>query len=176
VNFDEFFRKTTGDAPFPFQRRFAEAEVLQQLAHVPTGLGKTAMAVLGWIWRCFVTGEEIKAVTPRRLVYCLPMRVLVEQTTRNARGWIDALKKHGVFGKDEPPVHVLMGGEDEEDWDIHPEHAAILFGTQDMLLSRALNRGYAASRVRWPIQFETLQTDCLWVFDEIQIMGGLENR
>ena len=41
-----------------------------------------------------------------------------------------------------------------------------------MLLSRALNRGYAASRARWPIQFGMLHTDCLWVFDEIQLMGA----
>jgi hypothetical protein len=36
-----------------------------------------------------------------------------------------------------------MGGEVEESWDLRPEHPAILIVTQDMLLSRALNRGYA---------------------------------
>ena len=66
----------------------------------------------------------------------------------------------------------LMEGENAEEWDIYPEREAILVGTQDMLLSRALNRGYAASRARWPIQFGMLHTDCLWVFDEIQLMGA----
>ena len=33
---------------------------------------------------------------------------------------------------------ILMGGGDANDWDIHPEREAILIGTQDMLLSRAL--------------------------------------
>ena len=41
-----------------------------------------------------------------------------------------------------------------------------------MLLSRALNRGYAASRFHWPIDFGLLNNDCLWVFDEPQLMGN----
>src|SRR5262249_14057984 len=45
-------------------------------------------------------------------------------------------------------------------------------GTQDMLLSRVLNRGYAASRFHWPIDFGLLNNDCLWVFDEPQLMGS----
>jgi hypothetical protein len=32
-----------------------------------------------------------------------------------------------------------MGGEDAGEWDTYPEEKAILIGTQDMLLSRALN-------------------------------------
>ena len=40
-----------------------------------------------------------------------------------------------------------------------------------MLLSRALNRGYAASRARWPVQFGLVNNDCCWVLDEVQLMG-----
>lgn len=142
------------------------------LVHVPTGLGKTAMAVLGWLWRRrFHPNETIRKATPRRLVYCLPMRVLVEQTVECAERWIEKLKKSGDLGG-EIRVHVLMGGEEEEDWDMYPDREQILIGTQDMLLSRALNRGYAATRSRWPMQFGMLNTDCLWVFDEIQLMGA----
>lgn len=65
-----------------------------------------------------------------------------------------------------------MGGEDAGDWDIHPERPAILIGTQDMLLSRALNRGYGMSRARWPMHFGLLNNDALWVFDEVQLMGA----
>ena len=39
-----------------------------------------------------------------------------------------------------------------------------------MMLSRALNRGYAAPRARWPVDFGLLQHDALWVLDEIQLM------
>ena len=41
-----------------------------------------------------------------------------------------------------------------------------------MLLSRTLNRGYAASRARWPVEFGLLNNDCLWVLDEVQLMGS----
>jgi CRISPR-associated endonuclease/helicase Cas3 len=92
------------------------------------------------------------------------MRVLVEQTVEQAREWISALKL---------PVGVasLMGGEVEEDWEIYPERPYIIVGTQDMLFSRALNRGYAMSRYRWPVHFGLLNNDCLWVCDEVQLMG-----
>ena len=40
-----------------------------------------------------------------------------------------------------------------------------------MLLSRALNRGYGMSRYRWPMHFGLLNNDCLWVMDEVQLMG-----
>ena len=56
-------------------------------------------------------------------------------------------------------------------WDIYPEEDAILIGTQDMLLSRALNRGYGMSRYRWPMHFGLLNNDALWVMDETQLMG-----
>jgi CRISPR-associated endonuclease/helicase Cas3 len=72
-------------------------------------------------------------------------------------------------------VYVLMGGEAAEDWDLYPERDAIVIGTQDMLLSRTLNRGYGMSRYRWPMHFGLLNNDCLWVFDEVQLMGvGVE--
>ncbi|HEY9249754.1 MAG TPA: CRISPR-associated endonuclease Cas3'', partial [Rariglobus sp.] len=68
-------------------------------------------------------------------------------------------------------LHLLMGGADSGEWDIHPEADAILIGTQDMLLSRALNRGYGMARARWPMHFGLLNNDALWVLDETQLMG-----
>jgi CRISPR-associated endonuclease/helicase Cas3 len=167
MTFKEFFRTATGDSPYPYQERFATADVLPHLLRAPTGAGKTATAILGWLWRF----REKAPATPRRLVYCLPMRVLVEQSVREASKWIGNLRTAGVLA-DEVPVRILMGGVDTEDWFLHPERPAILIGTQDMLLSRALNRGYAASRFHWPIDFGLLNNDCLWVFDEPQLMGA----
>lgn len=112
------------------------------------------------------------------------MRTLVEQTAGEVKKWLENL-----LGKaDEPgldndakaalkwlaansPV-ILMGGQESGEWDIHPEREAILIGTQDMLLSRALNRGYGMSRYRWPMHFGLLNSDCLWVLDETQLMGS----
>ena len=133
------------------------------LIDIPTGFGKTAAVVLAWLWNRVVIGRED---WPRRLVYCLPMRTLVEQTRRNALHWLKSLSL-----EDEVCLHVLMGGEDAGKWDVHPERNAVLVGTQDMLLSRALNRGYAVSRYRWPMHFGLLNNDCLWVMDEVQLMG-----
>ena len=131
-------------------------------------MGKTAAVVLSWLYkRCHAAAE-----TPRRLVYCLPMRVLVEQTAQNARRWIDNLVAAGLLAAErKPEVHVLMGGEIDLDWDFNPQKDCILVGTQDQLLSRALNRGYAMSRFRWPVHFALLNNDCLWVMDETQLMG-----
>ena len=64
------------------------------------------------------------------------------------------LKSLGISG--EVGLHVLMGGEDAGEWIIHPERNAVIVGTQDMLLSRALNRGYGMSRDRWPMHFGLL--------------------
>lgn len=86
--FKEFFKTATGDGkganghdPYPFQMRLALGEQLPELIDVPTGMGKTDAVVLGWLWRRRFAGQEVREATPRRLVYCLPMRVLVEQTS-----------------------------------------------------------------------------------------------
>ncbi|MBN1539958.1 MAG: DEAD/DEAH box helicase [Candidatus Thermoplasmatota archaeon] len=83
MNFDEFFKKASGHDAFPFQKKLALEPGLPQLLDIPTGCGKTAAVVLAWLWRRRFAGEEVREKTPRRLVYCLPMRVLVEQTRDN---------------------------------------------------------------------------------------------
>jgi CRISPR-associated endonuclease/helicase Cas3 len=142
------------------------------LIDVPTGLGKTAAVVLAWLWNRV---HEKSESWPRRLVYCLPMRTLVEQTRDEARGWVNRLADAGLITT-KPRIVVLMGGEildeDEREWDIHPEADTILIGTQDMLLSRALNRGYGMTRARWPMHFGLLNNDALWITDEMQLMGA----
>ena len=186
--------------PLPFQTELAVCSQLPALLDVPTGLGKTAAAVFAWLYRRRIK-SDLRDQMPRRLVYCLPMRVLVEQTYASVIRWLynlgllagnaewrsdGALERYSAEpGEDElsagwaksnglsgPPiaVHLLLGGEERTDWALWPERDAILIGTQDMLLSRAMNRGYAAGRARWPLEFGFLNCDCLWVFDEIQIM------
>lgn len=164
--FRDLFLKATGHYPFPYQERLAKAESSRILLNVPTGSGKTAAAFFSWIWRRRFAGAAIADRTPRRLVYCLPMRVLVEQSRDAMKGWLERLNLATEVG-----LVVLMGGEEEEDWDLYPERDAVIVGTQDMLLSRALNRGYAANRARWPVQFGLVNNDCCWVLDEVQLMG-----
>jgi CRISPR-associated endonuclease/helicase Cas3 len=175
ASFDKVFKQATGCDPYPYQKRLATSAELPQLLDVPTGLGKTAAVVLAWLYRRRFADEKTCRSTPRRLVYCLPMRVLVEQTSDNARKWLSNLGLLGEPDQGKVSVHLLMGGDLDESWQIHPEADCILIGTQDMLLSRALNRGYAMSRYRWPMHFGLLNNDCLWVMDETQLMGvGVE--
>jgi CRISPR-associated endonuclease/helicase Cas3 len=170
MNITEIYRRTTGFDPYPYQARLAERDRLPQVLNVPTGVGKTAAAILSWIYRRRFAADDIRQSTPRRLVYCLPMRTLVEQTRNAAVRWLERLKLHKA-DEDGIGVHLLMGGSDDGKWYEHPERNAILIGTQDMLLSRALNRGYGMSRYAWPVQYALLNNDSLWVLDETQLMG-----
>lgn len=167
TGFDQFFAKAAGHTPFDYQRLLAGGDsgnhCESHLINIPTGLGKTAAIVLAWLWNRV---DLRRADWPRRLVYCLPMRTLVEQTAENACAWLEALGLSEIVG-----LNILMGGEETSDWDVSPDRTAILIGTQDMLLSRALNRGYGMSRYRWPMHFGLLNNDCLWILDEIQLMG-----
>ncbi len=170
ICFKNLFSLTMGTEiePYPYQESLAN-ESWPDIVNVQTGMGKTAGIILSWLYKRLRNDPE----TPRRLIYCLPMRVLVEQTASNARKWVEKLTAAGAFQESiQPIVYVMMGGEIDKDWDMNPEMDAILIGTQDQLLSRALNRGYAMSRFRWPIQFGLLNNDCLWVMDEVQLMGS----
>ena len=103
------------------------------------------------------------------------MRTLVEQTAGAVRDWFGKLATE-VDVEDRLPkpedVYMLMGGVEATGWLETPERPAVLVGTQDMLLSRALMRGYASSRAVWPMEFALLHEDAQWVFDEVQLMGA----
>lgn len=173
MHYQSFFQKATGNSPYEYQARLADADPWPDLLEAPTGAGKTEAIVLAWLWRRRYASAKVRAATPRRLAYCLPMRTLVEQTEKRVRGWLKNLTGLGeLSGFDQVGVQLLMGGETDNDWDLYPEREAVLIGTQDMLLSRALNRGYALGRARWPMPCSLLNNDCLWVFDEIQLMGS----
>jgi CRISPR-associated endonuclease/helicase Cas3 len=161
--FTEWFARATGHAPYTYQRALAEAVTPPSVLELPTGSGKTQAVVGSWLF------NRQLGVGPRRLVYALPMRTLAEQTAEVANEMRERL---GISG-DELPIHILMGGAEPptEDWRLRPEHDQILIGTVDMLLSRALNRGYAESRFAWPVSFGLLSADCRWIFDEVQLMG-----
>jgi CRISPR-associated endonuclease/helicase Cas3 len=163
-SFTEFFRVATHRyAPYGWQIRVA-VDGLPDVLPVPTGLGKTEV-VLAWAWRLLVD----KQPEPQHLVVCLPTRSLVTQTVRRLMGYFDALMAEDP--ELEVGVYQLMGGAIDEEWARWPDKPWILVGTQDQLLSRALNRGYAMSRFEWPVHFGLLNHDCRWLIDEVQLMG-----
>ncbi len=160
-----FFSDATGFArPYDWQTRVAVTG-LPDVLPIPTGLGKTEGAVLAWAWR----RQAGYADQPLHLIYCLPMRSLVTQTANRLRECFNAF----AAKRETPPIPVyqLMGGAIDDEWASNPDRPWVLVGTQDQLLSRALNRGYAMSRFEWPMHFGLLNQDCHWVVDEVQLMG-----
>lgn len=154
-SYSEFFRRVCeGRNPFPYQVRFHEDETTCKVVKIPTGLGKTDTVLAEWL----------RTRQTTRLVYCLPGRALTRQVTSVARQRV---------GRVDPSIKVieLMGGSEDLDLRLGPDEPAILVGTQDILISRALNRGYARSPFRWPIDFALLNSDAMWVYDEVQLLG-----
>jgi CRISPR-associated endonuclease/helicase Cas3 len=138
---------------------------LPELLPIPTGLGKTEGTVLAWAWRRLRENLD----EPLHLIYCLPMRSLVRQTVERLSHYFQNLAGWQQFPR--VAVHQLMGGSIDEAWESQPDRPWVLVGTQDQLLSRALNRGYATDRFRWPVHFGLLNQDCQWIIDEVQLMG-----
>lgn len=162
--YPKWFEAVSGYSPHAWQAQLgAEAAPMDRLIRIPTGMGKTAGTVLAWLYHRLILNTP---GWPTRLVFTLPMRVLVEQCAREVEEWIAAA---GLA--ESVDVELLMGGAFETGFALDPARPAVLIGTQDMLLSRALNRGYGAARGRWPVDFGLLNADTLWVLDEVQLMG-----
>ncbi|HLI39913.1 MAG TPA: CRISPR-associated helicase Cas3' [Streptosporangiaceae bacterium] len=161
-SFDEFFRGATGAPPYGYQSRLAR-EGLPPVVEAPTGTGKTGI-ILAWLWRR-LHGPDREG-TPRRLVYALPQRSLVEQVAGEAERWLANL---GLA--EQVALHVVMGGagETQRQWRLGMHLPAIVVGTVDSLVSKALNRGYGIARAIYPIDFALVTNGAHWVVDEIQL-------
>jgi CRISPR-associated endonuclease/helicase Cas3 len=161
-SFEKFFQTATGHVPYGHQARLA-AGGLPPVMQAPTGSGKTGI-VLAWLWRLLYGSEP--TATPRRLVYALPQRSLVEQVTAEASRWLASL---GLA--DDVALHVVMGGAgtSQRQWRVNMHQPAIVVGTVDSLVSKALNRGYGIGRSIYPIDFALVTNGAHWVIDEIQL-------
>lgn len=167
MSVEELYAEATGFTPYEFQRRVA-AEGLPELLQVPTGCGKTEAVGLGWLYRRRMHPDvRVRTATPHWLVVALPMRALVEQTADRFESWLKRLDMDGDIA-----LHRVQGGSgwSDDDWRLGPDRDAVFVGTIDMLLSRALNRGYTDRRWHWPMAFGGFNNGAHWVFDEIQLM------
>ena len=172
--YTRFFQRILGEdsfQPFEYQKRLSEKLDSISMINVPTGAGKTKAILGAWLWRRLTRPAGVG----RRLIYCLPMRTLVDQTYAVASETIELMGRAfpAIFNNNSERFkpYLLMGGKINDEWEQYPEREHILIGTQDMLISRALNRGYGMSRFKWPIHFGLLNNDALWVYDEVQLMN-----
>lgn len=83
MTFQHFFRSASSHPPYDYQSRLPESDsgttCNSRLINIPTGLGKTAAVTLAWIWN----RVQLQNPTwPRRLVYCLQMRIVFNEQTK----------------------------------------------------------------------------------------------
>src|SRR6202012_2460864 len=107
-------------------------------------------------------GQE-RAGTPRRLIYALPQRTPLDPLAGTVRTWLENLEL-----TDEVALHVVLAerGADLGDWRENMHLPAIVVGTADALVAKALNRGYGVGRALFPIDFALVTNGAQWVVDE----------
>ncbi|MGZ8219390.1 type I-G CRISPR-associated helicase/endonuclease Cas3g [Methylomagnum sp.] len=176
ADFDACFEALTGNAPFRWQKRlflehFATNE-LPQACDLPTGLGKTSVMA---IWLIAIT---LNPALPRRLVYVVDRRAVVDQATAEAENIKTALQSPALadlaaklrLPENGLPVSTLRGQHaDNREWLADPTTPAILVGTIDMIGSRLLFEGYGVSRGMRPYHAGLLGADSLFVLDEAHL-------
>jgi len=154
---------------------FTRGEIPHSL-DIPTGLGKTAVMA---IW---LVARAAGASVPRRLVYVVDRRAVVDQATEVAvalRRLVDReedLKTRlGLDAGCQLPISTLRGQHvDNREWLEDPASPAIVVGTVDMVGSRLLFEGYGVSRKMRPYHAGLLGTDTLVVLDEAHLVPPFE--
>ncbi len=180
---NEFLRKALrlreSETPFPWQeellRRFLRGSIPPAL-DIPTGLGKTAVMA---IWLIARAGG---AALPRRLVYIVDRRAVVDQATDVAIALHDLVDSNAdlktrlrLDDNRSLPISTLRGKHvDNHEWLEDPSSPAIIVGTVDMIGSRLLFEGYGVSRKMRPYHAGLLGADALIVLDEAHLVPPFE--
>lgn len=166
------------DSPFPWQeellRRFLAGSIQRSL-DIPTGLGKTGVMA---IW---LVARANGAAVPRRLVYIVDRRAVVDQATEVAvrlREYVDRdaqVKEALGLGTRSLPISTLRGQHvDNREWLEDPSSPSIIVGTVDMVGSRLLFEGYGTTRKMRPYHAGLLGADSLAVLDEAHLVPPFE--
>ena len=172
------FHALTGENPYPWQRRlymeFVAGQVPVALS-IPTGLGKTESVLLALL------AQLVNPELPRRVVYIVDRRAIVDQTAVAIRGWIDrigavpelarAFDRCAAFpGPCPVGLGVLRGGlADDGEWRVDPARPTVVVGSIDMVGSRLLFSGYGAGRSRRAMDAGLLGHDALVMLDEAHL-------
>ncbi len=181
TQFDAVFRDLTGHDPFPWQRelyeRLKQGDV-PRVCDIPTGLGKTAVVA---VWLIALANHPGKL--PRRLVYVVNRRTVVDQTTDEVERLRANLKGAALsepLGRlcsippqsDELPLAIsTLRGQfaDNREWSADPARPAVICGTVDMIGSRLLFSGYRVGFRSRPLHAGFLGQDVLLVHDEAHL-------
>ena len=190
MTFDLIFEKLTGNPPFPWQRalyqRFIDEKSggIPASCNLPTGLGKTSVVA---IWLIALANHPDRI--PRRLVYVVNRRTVVDQTTDEVqkyrkvlaselalKGIREALAKLCALplSDDEsssPLALSTLRGQfaDNREWSADPARPAVIVGTVDMIGSRLLFSGYGVGFKGKPLHAGFLGQDVLLVHDEAHL-------
>lgn len=178
--FREQFGWLTSHPPYLWQIEAFEALVQNQIPSalaLPTGSGKTSLMPI-WLLALIYQQKSGKTFLPRRLVWVINRRAVVDQATEIAeliaqkfaapceiRGILDSISVTGGLG-----VSTLRGEhEDNQEWSDDPSKPAIIVGTVDMVGSRLLFAGYGLSNRQRAQDAALLGNDVLLVNDEAQL-------
>jgi CRISPR-associated endonuclease/helicase Cas3 len=165
------FEALTGHAPFPWQIELFEEWFVKGefpcACNLPTGLGKTSVIA---IWLLALIKQPNKV--PRRLVYVVNRRTVVDQTTneveklRNNLPKLENLPHHAR----QLAISTLRGQfADNREWSTDPSRPAVICGTVDMIGSRLLFSGYGVGFKTKPLHAGFLGQDVLLVHDEAHL-------
>lgn len=176
----EALQLSNPDEPFPWQRalliRLNSGISSRLVLDVPTGLGKTSV-MAAWL-----VALANAADVPRRLVYIVDRRAVVDQATREAhrlREWVrtnEEIRAKLAFKDEEQlPISTLRGQfADSGRWLADPSVPAVVVGTVDMIGSRLLFEGYGVSRKMRPYHAGFLGSGSLFVIDEAHLVPPFE--
>jgi CRISPR-associated endonuclease/helicase Cas3 len=166
-----------GYEPLHWQRRlferFCENDI-PSYCDLPTGLGKTSVLHLWLIARLWQLQAGQPARLPRRLVYVVDRRTVVDQATVVAEQIRKNLERLNS-SETGLTVSTLRGKfADNRDWAVDPSKPAIIIGTVDMIGSRLLFSGYRSSYKQRPLEAGLLGQDTLLVLDEAHLSTPFE--
>ena len=169
-----------GETPFPWQETLLDRMLVGEIpdaVDIPTGLGKTAVMA---IW---LVSRACGANLPRRLVYVVDRRAVVDQATEVALTLRKLVEEDpelknalGLRQAQSLPISTLRGQYvDNREWLDDPAAPAIIVGTVDMVGSRLLFQGYGVSRKMRPYHAGLLGVDTLVVLDEAHLVPPFEH-
>jgi CRISPR-associated endonuclease/helicase Cas3 len=192
-DFDPSFQSLTGHPPFPWQRglfrEFAEGRFPSAL-DLPTGLGKTSVIAIWLVALAHKARSGAVPAFPRRLVYVVNRRTVVDQATRVAERMREALQSNQAlawmrtalcsleaFESGLPLAISTLRGQfaDNSEWRMDPARPALIIGTVDMIGSRLLFSGYGCGFKSRPLHAGFLGQDALLVHDEAHLEPAFQS-